>query len=115
MSVATPVDTAEAAVRSSRRGFLQAAAATAAGLTIGFHWSGPLSRALADPVKDFIPNAFLRIAPDNSVTVIAKHLEMGQGTYTGLATIVADELDADWAQIRVESAPADASKYANLA
>jgi isoquinoline 1-oxidoreductase beta subunit len=47
--------------------------------------------------------------------VIAKHLEMGQGTYTGLATIVAEELDADWAQIRVESAPADASKYANLA
>jgi isoquinoline 1-oxidoreductase subunit beta len=40
---------------------------------------------------------------------------MGQGTYTGLATIVAEELDADWAQIRVESAPADASKYANLA
>jgi isoquinoline 1-oxidoreductase beta subunit len=75
-----------------------------------------LSRALADTAaKDFAPNAFLRIAPDNSVTVIAKHLEMGQGTYTGLATVVAEELDADWAQIRVESAPADASKYANLA
>jgi len=101
--------------RSSRRAFLKTAAATAAGLTIGFHWSGPLSRALADTSKDFAPNAFLRIAPDNSVTVIAKHLEMGQGTYTGLATIVAEELDADWAQIRVESAPADASKYANLA
>jgi isoquinoline 1-oxidoreductase beta subunit len=101
--------------RSSRRAFLKTAAASAAGLTIGFHWSGPLSRALADTSKDFAPNAFLRIAPDNSVTVIAKHLEMGQGTYTGLATIVAEELDADWAQIRVESAPADASKYANLA
>jgi isoquinoline 1-oxidoreductase subunit beta len=100
--------------RASRRGFLKSAAATAAGLTIGFHWSGPLSRALADSPKDFTPNAFLRIAPDNSVTVIAKHLEMGQGTYTGLATVVAEELDADWAQIRVESAPADASKYANL-
>jgi isoquinoline 1-oxidoreductase subunit beta len=99
---------------ASRRGFLKAAAATAAGLTIGFHWSGPLSRALADTAKDFAPNAFLRIAPDNSVTVIAKHLEMGQGSYTGLATVVAEELDADWAQIRVESAPADASKYANL-
>jgi isoquinoline 1-oxidoreductase subunit beta len=99
---------------ASRRGFLKAAAATAAGLTIGFHWSGPLSRALADTPKDFAPNAFLRIAPDNSVTVIAKHLEMGQGSYTGLATVVAEELDADWAQIRVESAPADASKYANL-
>src|SRR5580693_7570861 len=100
---------------ASRRGFLKAAAATAAGLTIGFHWSGPLSRALADTSKDFAPNAFLRIAPDNSVTVIAKHVELGQGAYTGLATIVAEELDADWAQIRVESAPADASKYANLA
>ena len=63
----------------------------------------------------FAPNAFLRIAPDNSVTVIAKHLEMGQGAYTGLATIVAEELDADWAQVRVESAPADAKRYANLA
>jgi isoquinoline 1-oxidoreductase subunit beta len=118
MSEATAANISEATAvlsRSSRRAFLKTAAATAAGLTIGFHWSGPLSRALADTSKDFAPNAFLRIAPDNSVTVIAKHLEMGQGTYTGLATIVAEELDADWAQIRVESAPADASKYANLA
>src|SRR6202166_3737403 len=108
---------------ASRRGFLKSAAATAAGLTIGFHWSGPLSRAFADTAlagtaqdlaKDFAPNAFLRIAPDNSLTVIAKHVEMGQGAYTGLATVVAEELDADWAQIRVESAPADASKYNNL-
>src|SRR5215469_12088386 len=104
-----------AETRSSRRGFLKATAATAAGLTIGFHWSGPLGRAFADTAKDFTPNAFLRIAPDNTVTVIAKHLEMGQGTYTGLATIVADELDADWGQIRVESAPADAKLYNNLA
>jgi isoquinoline 1-oxidoreductase beta subunit len=118
MSEATAANISEATAvlsRSSRRAFLKTAAATAAGLTIGFHWSGPLSRALADTSKDFAPDAFLRIAPDNSVTVIAKHLEMGQGTYTGLATIVAEELDADWAQIRVESAPADASKYANLA
>jgi isoquinoline 1-oxidoreductase beta subunit len=118
MSEATAANISEATAvlsRSSRRAFLKTAAATAAGLTIGFHWSGPLSRALADTSKDFAPNAFLRIAPDNSVTVIAKHLEMGQGTYTGLATIVAEELDADWAQIRVESAPADASKYADLA
>jgi isoquinoline 1-oxidoreductase beta subunit len=52
----------------------------------------------------FEPNAFLRIGADNSVTVMSKHLEMGQGTYTGLATILADELDADWAQVRVEGA-----------
>ena len=50
-----------------------------------------------------------------AVTVIAKHLEMGQGTYTGLATVLAEELDADWSQVRVESAPADVKRYANSA
>jgi isoquinoline 1-oxidoreductase beta subunit len=61
----------------------------------------------------FEPNAFLRIGADNSVTVFSKHLEMGQGTYTGLATILADELDADWNHVRVEGAPADAKRYNN--
>ena len=98
-----------------RRSFLKGTAAAAAGLTIGFYWAGPTRRALAATADAFAPNAFLRVAPDNSVTVIAKHLEMGQGSYTGLATIVAEELDADWAQIRVESAPADAKLYNNLA
>jgi len=60
-------------------------------------------------------NAFVIIAPNNTVTVIAKHLEMGQGAYTGLATIVAEELDADWSQIRVEGAPVDAKRYGNKA
>ena len=60
------------------------------------------------------PNAFVRIGADGSVTVMAKHLEMGQGVYTGLATIVAEELDADWKSIRVEGAPADAKRYNNL-
>src|SRR5438270_1484036 len=60
------------------------------------------------------PNAFIRIGADSTVTVIVKHLEMGQGTYTGLPTLVAEELDADWAQMRVEGAPADAKRYNNL-
>ena len=55
----------------------------------------------------------MRIDTDNRVTVIAKHLEMGQGTYTGLATLLAEELDAAWDQVRVEGAPADASRYNN--
>ncbi len=63
----------------------------------------------------FAPNAFLRIGPDGNVTVIAKHNEMGQGAYTGLATLVAEELDADWSQVSIEAAPADAGKYANAA
>jgi isoquinoline 1-oxidoreductase beta subunit len=55
----------------------------------------------------------VRIGTDDSVTVIAKHIEMGQGAYTGLATLVAEELDASWKQVRVEGAPADAKRYAN--
>jgi CO/xanthine dehydrogenase Mo-binding subunit len=62
----------------------------------------------------FAPNAFLRVAPDNTVTIISKHCEAGQGIHTGLATILAEELDADWAQIRVEPAPADRALYKNL-
>lgn len=65
--------------------------------------------------NDFVANAFVRISPDDTVTVISKHIEFGQGTYTGLATAVAEELDADWSKVRVESAPADATRYNNLA
>jgi isoquinoline 1-oxidoreductase subunit beta len=106
---------------ATRRDFLKSAgAATAVALTIGFEWGDSRRRALAAaPVPSagtsFTPNAFLRIGADNSVTVIAKHVEMGQGAYTGIATVVAEELDADWAKVRVESAPADAKRYANLA
>lgn len=101
----------------SRRRFLQGSAA----LTLGFYL--PAMAAGAGPGKagdgvvgdmHFEPNAFLRIGADNTVTVISKHLEMGQGTYTGLATILAEELDADWKTVRVEGAPADAKRYNNL-
>jgi isoquinoline 1-oxidoreductase beta subunit len=106
--------------RPTRREFLRdTAGLTAMALTIGFEWTGTTRRATALAATRtstvFAPNAFLRIGADNSVTVIAKHLEMGQGAYTGIATIVAEELDADWTQVRVESAPADAKRYANLA
>lgn len=67
-----------------------------------------------DENSELIPNAFLRIGTDDTVTVIAKHLEMGQGAYTGLATLVAEELGAQWAQVEVEAAPADAKRYNNL-
>jgi isoquinoline 1-oxidoreductase subunit beta len=104
---------------ATRRAFLKGAGtATAMALTIGFEWAGGTrrARAVAAPAAGapFAPNAFLRIGADDSVTVIAKHVEMGQGAYTGIATIVAEELDADWSRVRVESAPADAKRYANL-
>lgn len=56
-------------------------------------------------------NAYVRIGSDNSVTVISTWLEMGQGPLTGVATLLAEELDADWSQIRVENAPADFKLY----
>jgi len=59
------------------------------------------------------PNAFIRIGSDDIVTVIVKHIEFGQGPYTGLATIAADELDADWKNVRAVSAPADVRLYGN--
>lgn len=94
----------------SRRRFLQGAA----GLTLAIYLPAATAAGASNKAAKFEPNAFLRIAEDNSVTVISKHLEMGQGTYTGLATIVAEELDADWSQVRIESAPADAKRYNNL-
>jgi isoquinoline 1-oxidoreductase beta subunit len=114
------MDTYKLAPVSTRRDFLKGTGtAGVLALTIGFEWGGAMRRAFAAGATPagvaFTPNAFLRIGSDNSVTVIAKHVEMGQGAYTGIATIVAEELDADWAQVRVESAPADAKRYANLA
>jgi isoquinoline 1-oxidoreductase beta subunit len=98
--------------QASRRDLLRAGAA---GLVIAFAVSPRAPLAADAPAKKPVdPNAFIRIAPDNTVTVIVKHLEMGQGVYTGLATIVAEELDADWSQMRAEAAPADATRYANL-
>ncbi len=94
----------------SRRTFLKTGAVAGAALVVEFRF---VPRALAAE-ESFAPNAFVRIAPDNTVTIVAKHLEMGQGCHTGLATIVADELDADWAQVRVEASPSDASRYNNL-
>ncbi len=95
----------------TRRRFVQSTALAGAALIVGFRLDGRPALA-AD--ETFAPNAFIRIAPDNTVTIIGKHIEFGQGSYTGLATILAEELDADWSQIRVEAAPADAERYNNL-
>lgn len=103
-------------VNLSRRRFLQGAG----GLVLGLYFaplSSPQSNAVAAGAATgahFEPNAFVRIAADGRVTVLSKHVEMGQGSYTGLATLLAEELDADWSQVVVEGAPADAKRYANL-
>jgi len=96
---------------TTRRAFL----AGGAGLTLGLMLPLGAGRAQVTVSGPFAPNAFIRIGTDDTVTVLIKHLEMGQGPYTGLATLVAEELDADWAQMRAEGAPANDALYANLA
>src|SRR5262245_8793814 len=100
---------------TTRRVFLKGAAAGAAGLVIGMRLPVQQSVAVAQATEPFAPNAFLRIGQDGIVTVISKHIEFGQGTFTGIATILAEELDADWSSIRVESAPANVKLYGNNA
>ncbi len=90
----------------SRRGFLKAGAAATGGLVLGFTLPGANRFAKAAAGTPSAPNAFLRIAPDNSVTVIVNRLEFGQGVHTALPMLIAEELDADWSQMRGELAPA---------
>ncbi len=104
---------------TTRRTFLKLSGGAGAGLVLGLaapiSVSGPgVPQALAKGGA-LAPNPFLVVAPDNTVTVIIKHLDKGQGAATGLATLLAEELDADHAQIRTEFAPADPVKYKNLA
>jgi isoquinoline 1-oxidoreductase beta subunit len=88
-----------------------------AGLVIGFYLPRGLRAASAAPsnaAQPFAPNAFVRVGADNTVTVLIKHIEFGQGPFTGLATLVAEELDADWSQVRAEHAPSNPELYKNL-
>src|SRR5258705_12699229 len=95
---------------TNRRKFLQTSAVIGGGLVIAFHLPafakriGNIGAAASD---NFAPNAFIRIGKDNIVTVIVNHSEMGQGAYTSLPMIIADELDADWSKVKFEAAPVD--------
>src|SRR3984957_18317406 len=93
-----------------RREFLKAGAALGGGLLISLYVSEfvPAARAADSAAKPVALNAFVRIGTDESVTVISNHSEMGQGIYTSLPMLLNEELEADWARIRVESAPVDA-------
>ncbi len=102
----------------SRRNFLKTGAAAFSGLVIGFYLPVKGKRLAqmetASAATQFAPNAFLRVGTDESVTIIVNHSEMGQGVYTSLPMLVAEELDADWRKVQIEPAPVDAV-YNNLA
>jgi isoquinoline 1-oxidoreductase beta subunit len=90
----------------SRRDFLRTGVAAGAGLTIAIH-VGCAPRGPSGPVTTpFVPNAFLKVSTDGSVTVVCGFSEMGQGVLTAVPQLVAEELDVAWSSVRVEQAPA---------
>ncbi|TDK24413.1 xanthine dehydrogenase family protein molybdopterin-binding subunit [Luteimonas aestuarii] len=105
------VDNKSSENKFSRRDFLRTSALVGGGLVIGF--AIPAARRFAQAqeaqaaVAAFAPNAFLRVAADDTITVLLSHSEMGQGIWTTLPMLIAEELDADWSRIRVEHGPVD--------
>ncbi|HEX2727315.1 MAG TPA: molybdopterin cofactor-binding domain-containing protein, partial [Beijerinckiaceae bacterium] len=109
-----------AAAAPSRRGFLLAAAAVGGGLAVGFRAAeaaetlpqaqAPFAHTQVNPFS-----AYLTITPDSLVVVHSAHMDMGQGPYHGLATLVAEELGADWAQMRADGGWGNTQFYGNLA
>lgn len=97
----------------TRRSFLKLAGFAGGGLVLAFY-VGDANTALANVdvgQKGFVPNAFLRIAPDGTIVIYAKNPEVGQGVKTSLPMIVAEELDADWSKVRIEQSAINAAVF----
>ena len=100
----------------SRRRFLSVSAAVGGGLLIGFSSGRSIGAAgAAEKVasEPFAPNAFIRIDPNGQVTLIMPYVEMGQGTYTSIPMLIAEELEVDLKQVRLEHAPPNEKLYGN--
>jgi isoquinoline 1-oxidoreductase subunit beta len=105
-----PQDPADGAALS-RRGFLQAGIAVGGSLVVAFHL--PFARGAPARKPTFAPNAFIRIDAQGKVTLIMPQVEMGQGVYTSVAMILAEELDAAFDQVTLEAAPPNDKLYGN--
>src|SRR2546427_5900691 len=101
------------AANLSRRNFLKVSATAGGGLLLGFYFPG-LQRQARGQARAFAPNIWLRIAPDDSVTIKLTQLELGQGIMTAMPMLIAEELDADWNKVKLEWVGADPA-YANPA
>ena len=99
--------------RASRRDFLKVSAAAGGGLLLSFALPGLTKAAAMGQAEGgtAMLNAYVRIAPDNIVTIMSKNPEIGQGIKTMLPMLIAEELDVDWKQVRIEQALADAAIY----
>src|ERR1700722_12442824 len=103
---------ANASLSLGRRTFIKLAGAGAAGLVLGFHFGDPAFAAEeAADSKNQSLNAFIRIAPDNTITIYSKCREIGQGIKTSFGVIIADELDADWNHVVMEQAEINTKVY----
>ncbi len=97
----------------SRRHFLKVSAAAGGGLLLGFNLPGFDAAADATSSSVFAPNAFVRVDRDGNITLIVAQVEMGQGTFTSMPMLIAEELEVDLAQVSLEQAPPDDKLYAN--
>src|SRR6185295_5014901 len=96
----------------SRRTVIKMGVVAGGGLTLGFGLTDLFGVAEAAS-ETFAPNAFIRIAPDGSVTLTMPYVEMGQGTYTSIPMLIAEELEVPLSQVRLEHAPPDEKHYSN--
>ena len=90
----------------TRRRFLKTSGAVASGLLLRFYVPPKGPRGYLQAAEPFAPNAFIRITPDDAIKLIINKSEMGQGVYTSLPMLIAEELDANWEKVQVEAAPA---------
>src|SRR6476659_9846212 len=97
----------------SRRRLLQAGAAVGGGLLLSVSLPFPNGRAEAAGGDGFVPNAFIRIDGDGQIVLTMPYVEMGQGTYTAIPMLIAEELEVDLKQVRLEHAPPNERLYAN--
>ena len=97
----------------TRRSFLQAGAAAGGGLILSLRLPFANGEAEAADADGFAPNAFIRIADDGQIVLTMPYVEMGQGIYTAIPMLIAEELEVDLKQVRLEHAPPDKKLYGN--
>jgi isoquinoline 1-oxidoreductase beta subunit len=101
-----------AILKTTRRDFLKISTAAGGGLLVSFSLAGAnTASAETDEKEDFEPNAWLSISSDDVITIQVASAEMGQGIMTGISMLIAEELDADWSNIKAEFAPASKDYY----
>jgi isoquinoline 1-oxidoreductase beta subunit len=99
----------------TRRGFLQAGAAAGGGLMLSLRLPFANGEAEAADADSFTPNAFIRIGGDGQIVLTMPYVEMGQGTYTSIPMLIAEELEVDLKQVQLEHAPPNEKLYGNPA